>query len=162
MLDLESVSAGESRRQRSRTVAVRAADGSVVARDVTVADRFGSRLMGLMGRDQVGPDEGLWLLPCNSVHMFFMRTPLDIAYLDRQQRVVRCVPEMREWRVKLLPVPHAHSASNWPPARLAGMASKRVISLRWMRSPQPESRPSPRRPALGPPPPSVQTLGSSQ
>ncbi|MFZ0995195.1 MAG: DUF192 domain-containing protein [Candidatus Dormiibacterota bacterium] len=96
-----------------------AADGSVVAREVTVADRFGSRLMGLMGRGQVGPDEGLWLLPCNSVHMFFMRTPLDIAYLDRQQRVVRCVPEMREWRVKLLPVPHAHSALELAPGTLS-------------------------------------------
>lgn len=93
MLDPDSVSASQRLRQRPRTVAVHAADGSVVAREVTVADRFGSRLMGLMGRGQVGPDEGLWLLPCNSVHMFFMRTPLDIAYLDRQQRVVRCVPD---------------------------------------------------------------------
>jgi uncharacterized protein len=113
------VSAGESRRQRSRTVAVHAADGSLVAGQVTVADRFGSRLMGLMGRERLEPDEGLWLLPCNSVHMFFMRTPLDIAYLDRQQRVVRCVPEMREWRVKLLPVPHAHSALELAPGTLS-------------------------------------------
>jgi uncharacterized protein len=113
------VSADESRRQRSRTVAVRAADGSVLAHDVTVAESFGSRLMGLMGREQLDPDEGLWLLPCNSVHMFFMRTPLDIAYLDRQQRVVRCVPEMREWRVKLLPVPHAHSALELAPGTLS-------------------------------------------
>ncbi|MGA8207505.1 MAG: DUF192 domain-containing protein [Candidatus Dormiibacterota bacterium] len=100
-------------------MAVRAADGSVLAHDVTVADSFGSRLMGLMGREQLDPDEGLWLLPCNSVHMFFMRTPLDIAYLDRQQRVVRCVPEMREWRVKLLPVPHAHSALELAPGTLS-------------------------------------------
>lgn len=119
MLDSGSVSSSESRRQRSRTVVVRGADGAVVARDVVVADRFGSRLMGLMGRDQLGPDEGLWLRPCNSVHMFFMRTPLDIAYLDRQQRVVRCVPEMREWRVKLLPVPHAHSALELAPGTLS-------------------------------------------
>lgn len=119
MLGPDPVSADESRRQRSRTVAVRAADGSVLARDVTVAESFGSRLMGLMGREQLHPDEGLWLLPCNSVHMFFMRTPLDIAYLDRQQRVVRCVPEMREWRVKLLPVPHAHSALELAPGTLS-------------------------------------------
>lgn len=97
-------------RRRPRTVAVWSANGSLVAGQVTVADGFRSRLVGLMGRARVDPDQGLWLLPCNSVHMFFMRTPLDVAYLDRQQRVVRCVPEMREWRVKLLPVPHAHSA----------------------------------------------------
>ncbi len=89
---------------------VRAAGGSVVAQRVTVATRFAPRLMGLMGRTKLDPDEGLWLVPCNSVHMFFMKMPLDIAYLDRQLRVVRCVHEMREWRVKLLPVRHAHSA----------------------------------------------------
>jgi hypothetical protein len=99
-------------------VVVRAANGTVVARQVTVADRFGPRLMGLMGRAQLDPDEGLWLVPCNSVHMFFMRTPLDIAYLDRQLRVVRCVPEMREWQVKLLPVRHAHSALELAPGTL--------------------------------------------
>jgi uncharacterized protein len=118
MSERDSVNETGPRQKRSRTVVVRAADGSLVARDVTVADRFGSRLVGLMGREQLGPDEGLWLLPCNSVHMFFMRTPLDIAYLDRQRRVVHCVPEMREWRVKLLPVRRAHSALELAPGTL--------------------------------------------
>jgi uncharacterized membrane protein (UPF0127 family) len=99
-------------------VSVRTEAGSLVAGNVTVAEGFGARLIGLMGRTQLGPDEGLWLLPCNSVHMFFMRTPLDIAYLDRQHRVVRCVPEMREWRVKLLPVRHAHSTLELAPGTL--------------------------------------------
>jgi len=91
----------------------------VVAREVAVAAGFGLRLMGLMGRSRLQPDEGLWLVPCNSVHMFFMRTPLDIAYLDRQLRVVRLVPEMREWRVRLLPVRHAHSALELAPGTLS-------------------------------------------
>jgi hypothetical protein len=98
---------------------VRAADGTLVARQVTVADRFGPRLVGLMGRAKLEPEEGLWLIPCNSVHMFFMRTPLDIAYLDRQLRVVRCVPEMRAWQVKVLPVRHAHSALELAPGTLS-------------------------------------------
>ena len=118
MSEADSVNAGEARRQRPRKVSVRAADGSLIAGDVTVADRFGSRFMGRMGREQLGPDEGLWLLKCNSVHMFFMRAPLDIAYLDRQRRVVRCVPEMRPWRFKLLPVPHANSALELSPGTL--------------------------------------------
>jgi uncharacterized membrane protein (UPF0127 family) len=105
-------------RGRLRTVVVRAANGTLVARQVTVADRFGPRLVGLMGRAKLAPEEGLWLIPCNSVHMFFMRTPLDIAYLDRQLRVVRCVPEMREWQVKVLPVRHAHSALELAPGTL--------------------------------------------
>ena len=106
-------------RDLPQTVVVRTAAGSVVAREVAVAAGFGLRLMGLMGRSRLQPDEGLWLVPCNSVHMFFMRTPLDIAYLDRQLRVVRLVPEMREWRVKLLPVRHAHSALELAPGTLS-------------------------------------------
>lgn len=109
----------EAGQRRPRTVTVRAADGSVVAGQVSVADRFGSRLVGLMRRTGLDPDEGLWLLPCSSVQMFFMRTPLDVAYLDRQQKVVRCVPEMREWRFQLLPVRHAHSALELAPGVLA-------------------------------------------
>jgi len=103
---------------RGGTVVVRTADGSRVARDVTIATKFGARLLGLMGRSRLDPEEGLWLVPCNSVHMFFMRTRLDIAYLDRQLRVVRCDPEMREWKVKLLPVRHARSALELAPGTL--------------------------------------------
>jgi uncharacterized membrane protein (UPF0127 family) len=102
----------------SGPMVVRAADGSVVAGEVTMATRFGSRLLGLMGRSGLRQEEGLWLMPCNSVHMFFMRTPLDIVYLDRQLRVVRCDPEMREWTVKWLPVRHAHSALELAPGSI--------------------------------------------
>jgi len=105
--------------QRPRTVAVLTADGTVVAREVAVADKFGSRLMGLMGRSKLHSEEGLWLVPCNSVQMFFMRTPLDIAYLDRQLRVVRCVPEMREWSARWWPVRHAYSALELAPGTLS-------------------------------------------
>lgn len=119
MSEPDFVNGGEARKQRARKVSVRAANGSLIAQDVTVADGFGSRLMGRMGREQLGPEEGLWLLRCNSVHMFFMRAPLDIAYLDRDRRVVRCVPEMRPWRVRLLPVPHANSALELSPGTLS-------------------------------------------
>jgi uncharacterized membrane protein (UPF0127 family) len=119
MSDSSSVSSTGPRWRRPHTVSVRSADGELVAHDVTVADGLGSRLVGLMGRTRLDPKEGLWLLPCNSVPMFFMRTRLDIVYLDRQQRVVLCVPEMREWTVRLLPVRHAHSALELAPGTLS-------------------------------------------
>lgn len=135
MSDRSSVSSTGSRWQRPRTVSVRSADGVLVARDVTVADSVGSRLLGLMGRTRLDPQEGLWLLPCNSVHMFFMRTPLDIVYLDRQQRVVLCVPEMREWTVRLLPVRHAHSALELAPGSLSRHGIKEGDQLKMEREP---------------------------
>jgi len=60
-------------RKRPRTIVVRAADGSLVAREVTVAKGFASRLVGLMGRTRLDPEEGLWLVPCNSCLLYTSR-----------------------------------------------------------------------------------------
>jgi uncharacterized membrane protein (UPF0127 family) len=54
-----------------------------------VADGFGSRLRGLLGRD--GIDGALLLRPARSVHTLGMRFPIDVAYCDEQLRVVRIV-----------------------------------------------------------------------
>lgn len=79
-------------------------DGKVLA-SVDVADSFGSRLRGLIGRD--GSDAALLLRPARSVHTIGMRYPIDVAHLDRELRVVR-ICTMRPWRVGM-PVPRAHS-----------------------------------------------------
>lgn len=71
----------------------------VIAECVEVADRGAKRRKGLLGRDGLGPGEGLWIVPCESVHTFGMRFPIDLIYLDRKKRVrkVRCV--MPAWRL---------------------------------------------------------------
>jgi uncharacterized membrane protein (UPF0127 family) len=33
------------------------------------------------------------------MHMFFMRFPIDIVFLDRQNRVLRISHELKPWRV---------------------------------------------------------------
>jgi uncharacterized membrane protein (UPF0127 family) len=62
--------------------------GRAVATRVGRADRWWLRLRGLLGRDALAEGEGLWLVPCPSVHMLGMRLPLDVALLDRDGRVV--------------------------------------------------------------------------
>jgi len=49
---------------------------------VRLADRWWSRLRGLLGRGPLDTGEGLLLAPCRAVHMFGMRYPLDVAFLD--------------------------------------------------------------------------------
>jgi uncharacterized membrane protein (UPF0127 family) len=55
-------------------------------------------MRGLLGRSELPVGEGLLLKPCGSVHMFFMRFPIDVVFLDRELTVVGVVPELRPWR----------------------------------------------------------------
>ena len=106
-----------------REAVVRLGDGRCLAGRVVVAGSVFSRFMGWMGKPRVEPGEGLWLVPCRSIHMFFMRTAIDIAFLDRQGVVVRTVSRMRPWSLRpigvtLLPVARAHSALELAPGTL--------------------------------------------
>lgn len=63
--------------------------GKTVSPQVWLADRWYTRLRGLLGRAPLQSDarQGLWLRPCSSVHTMGMRYPLDIVFLDRDDRV---------------------------------------------------------------------------
>jgi uncharacterized protein len=73
--------------------------GVVVADHVEVADSVLSRFRGLMFRDHLPEGHGLALRPCKSIHMFFMRFPLDVVFVDGDGRVVRVLDAIRPWRL---------------------------------------------------------------
>jgi uncharacterized membrane protein (UPF0127 family) len=58
-----------------------------------------SRMKGLLGRSGLAPDEGLWITPCTSIHMFFMRFPIDVVFLDRDLRIVRVFEDVQPWKM---------------------------------------------------------------
>lgn len=64
-----------------------------------LANTFLTRLLGLMGKTHLPPDYCLILTPCNSIHMAFMKIPLDIAYLDREGRVLALQWDLKPWRM---------------------------------------------------------------
>jgi uncharacterized membrane protein (UPF0127 family) len=39
------------------------------------------------------------IAPTNAVHTFFMRFPIDIAFVTRQGRVVKTCSGLRPWRI---------------------------------------------------------------
>jgi uncharacterized membrane protein (UPF0127 family) len=78
---------------------VRTAAGTVLCERCEVADRYFTRMRGLLGRDRLEPGGGMLLTPESSVHMFFMRFPIDVLFLDRDQRVVRVRHELGPWKV---------------------------------------------------------------
>ncbi len=76
--------------------------GTVVAESLEVAESFGARLLGLMGRGVLAAGEGLWLRPASSIHMLFMRFPIDAVFLakpdaDGGRRAVAVRPALRPW-----------------------------------------------------------------
>jgi hypothetical protein len=76
--------------------------GEVVASRIVTATGFFERLVGLLGRTALAEDAGLWLEPCDGVHTFFMRFPIDVAVLDGHGRVLRCIDSLPPWRVTRL------------------------------------------------------------
>jgi uncharacterized membrane protein (UPF0127 family) len=61
---------------------------------INMADRWLARLRGMLARPAPGPGEGLLLTPCSSVHMYGMRYPLDVAFLDNAGAVVAIYPAL--------------------------------------------------------------------
>jgi uncharacterized membrane protein (UPF0127 family) len=72
--------------------------GTVLATRLEVADSGSKRTKGLLGRDGLVMGEGLWIVPCESVHTFFMRFPIDLVYLDRKNKVKKVRNSVGPWR----------------------------------------------------------------
>ncbi len=91
---------------------------TVVARSASVADTSSKRRTGLLKHENLPEGEGLWIVPCEAVHTFGMKFPIDVLYLDRKRRVLKVREAMAPWRMSACL--RAHSVLELP----AGMAGK--------------------------------------
>jgi len=73
--------------------------GTILATRLEPAHTSATRRKGLLGRQALLPGEGLWIAPCESVHTFFMRFPIDLVYLDRENRIRKVRNAVGPWRV---------------------------------------------------------------
>jgi uncharacterized membrane protein (UPF0127 family) len=86
--------------------------GIVLADSADLADTSEKRRTGLLKHTELSPGDGLWIVPCESVHSFFMKFTIDVLYLDRARKVRGMRQEMKPWRVSAcLP---AHSVLELP------------------------------------------------
>ncbi len=46
------------------------------------------------------------IVPCASVHTAFMRTPIDVVFLDRAGIIRKIVPRLKPWRWAVCPGAH--------------------------------------------------------
>ena len=74
-------------------------DGAVVCERCLLATTMWPRMKGLLGRKELPPGEGIYLRPASSIHMFFMRFPIDAVFLDRDLVVRKVASGLKPWRI---------------------------------------------------------------
>jgi len=87
--------------------------GEVIVERLDVADGIWTRFWGLQFRRELPSGAGLLLVPCSSVHTFFLRFAIDVLLLDRRGVVVALHRSVRPWRV-VLPARGAYATLEVP------------------------------------------------
>ena len=101
----------------------RVADDAVICDELVLGESFAQRFMGLMGRSALPQGEGLYL-PTNSIHMMFMRFPIDALFVSKEdaegrRSVVSTRPELPAWRGIVMPIRGAEGVIEMPAGTLA-------------------------------------------
>ncbi len=73
-----------------------------LATKVRVADNFLTRLVGLLKRSHLGPEEALWLMPSKGIHTIGMKFPIDVVFLSKDFHVLGLVSGMLPNRISAL------------------------------------------------------------
>jgi uncharacterized membrane protein (UPF0127 family) len=71
----------------------------LVAERASVAGSLRSRTVGLLGTASLPRGGGLWIEGAPSIHMFFMKYPIDAVFVDGEGRVTTVVENLKPWRV---------------------------------------------------------------
>lgn len=110
-------------------------DGAVICERVAMGESFSQRFLGLMGRGSMDPEEGLFLAT-SSIHMMFMRFPIDALFVDKPddsgaRRVVGVRENLPPWRGIVMPVPGAKAVIELPAGTLErhGVTTNDVVIL---------------------------------
>ena len=95
---------------------------TVLADAADVADTSEKRRTGLLKHERLDPGQGLWIVPCESVHSFFMKFAIDLVYLDKSKKVRKVRHRMAPWRVSACL--SAHSIVELPAGVVASMGTQ--------------------------------------
>jgi hypothetical protein len=70
---------------------------ALLASRVQEATTHWTRFRGLMGRRALADGEGLVIKPCKSIHMMFMRFPIDAVFFNKEGTVTSVSTSVRPW-----------------------------------------------------------------
>jgi len=104
--------------------------GAVVAQHLRPAHSHWTRFKGLLGTKSLEDGHGLWIKPCNQVHMFFMKYAIDVVFIDKDHRVVRLVEGLAPGKISPK-VPEAQSVIELPVGTIAraGLAEGASLAI---------------------------------
>lgn len=74
-----------------------ASSGDPVADRAREATTWWTRFRGLMLAGRLEDGEGLRIEPCSSIHMMFMRFPIDAVFYDSDGTVTKVARNVRPW-----------------------------------------------------------------
>jgi uncharacterized membrane protein (UPF0127 family) len=80
---------------------------TILGEAVEIADTSEKRRVGLLKHERLEPGSGLWIVPCESVHTFFMKFPIDLVYLDKQRKVRKVRHAVPAWRLSACLTAHS-------------------------------------------------------
>lgn len=115
---------------------VNATRSTMLGSHVLLLDRWWMRLRGFLGRPAPAAGEGIILTPCTAVHMFGMRFPLDVVFLDERGVVVAVYAELAPGSRTRLEGRAAH-ALELPSGTVAASGTELGDRVSWSPSPQP-------------------------
>jgi uncharacterized protein len=96
---------------------------TLLADRADVADTSATRQKGLLKHTGLDDGEGLWIVPCEGVHTFFMKFPIDVVFINKKRVVTKLRPNMVKSRIALSL--RAHSTIELP----VGMIEKSKTSV---------------------------------
>jgi len=70
-----------------------------LATKVRKADNFLTRLVGLLKRTHLGPEEALWLMPSKGIHTIGMKFPIDVMFLTKDNQVIGLISGLAPYRI---------------------------------------------------------------
>jgi uncharacterized protein len=70
-----------------------------IATVIFLADNPFKRMKGLLGRRSLKDSEAMVIKPCNAIHTFFMRFPIDVLFVNKDNRVVKIIANLPPFRL---------------------------------------------------------------
>jgi hypothetical protein len=72
---------------------------TLLADRADIADTSATRNKGLLKHTGLADGEGLWIVPCEGVHSFFMKFAIDVVFINKKRVVTKLRPNMVKSRI---------------------------------------------------------------